>query len=205
MAGLEGRPRARRAAQVTPPPLPLPPGEGRPPSSHGPPSSHASLGPASPLPLLSPPLLSPPTPLSLGADLLKCRGAAPPRCGVKRPADGANHVCFLGAEVMPLGRYGGSLTHRRPRTPTGHTCASAAAAEESPTDLGGVLGGVVGDPGSLLHSPPHSAPRAECLDALHEYSYGATSRVEPSRSLLGALLGTAPPSRGTSRWTRRAT
>ena len=27
------------------------------------------------------------------------------KCGVKNPAQGANHVCFLGAEVMPKGRY----------------------------------------------------------------------------------------------------
>ena len=25
-------------------------------------------------------------------------------CGVKTPDDGANHVCFLGAEKMPKGR-----------------------------------------------------------------------------------------------------
>ena len=31
------------------------------------------------------------------------------KCGVKTPADGANHVCFLGAEVMPKGRYGTSI------------------------------------------------------------------------------------------------
>ena len=31
------------------------------------------------------------------------------KCGVKTPADGANHVCFLGAEVMLKGRYGTSI------------------------------------------------------------------------------------------------
>jgi DMSO/TMAO reductase YedYZ molybdopterin-dependent catalytic subunit len=31
------------------------------------------------------------------------------RCGVKRPADGANHVCFVGVEKMPKGRYGTSI------------------------------------------------------------------------------------------------
>jgi len=30
-------------------------------------------------------------------------------CGVKSPDDGANHVCFLGAEYMPKGRYGTSI------------------------------------------------------------------------------------------------
>jgi len=32
------------------------------------------------------------------------------RCGVKKPKDGANHVCFVGKEVMPKGRYGTSIT-----------------------------------------------------------------------------------------------
>jgi len=31
-------------------------------------------------------------------------------CGVKTPAEGAHHVCFLGSEVMPKGRYGTSIT-----------------------------------------------------------------------------------------------
>lgn len=31
------------------------------------------------------------------------------KCGVKKPSDGAHHVCFVGAEVMPLGRYGTSV------------------------------------------------------------------------------------------------
>ena len=31
------------------------------------------------------------------------------KCGVKTPAQGAHHVCFLGAEVMPKGRYGTSI------------------------------------------------------------------------------------------------
>uniref|UniRef100_A0A7S4HD63 Nitrate reductase n=1 Tax=Prymnesium polylepis TaxID=72548 RepID=A0A7S4HD63_9EUKA len=30
-------------------------------------------------------------------------------CGVKTPDDGANHVCFVGAESMPKGRYGTSI------------------------------------------------------------------------------------------------
>jgi len=32
------------------------------------------------------------------------------KCGVKTPAEGAHHVCFLGSEVMPKGRYGTSIT-----------------------------------------------------------------------------------------------
>jgi len=31
------------------------------------------------------------------------------RCGVKTPKEGANHVCFVGAEQMPKGRYGTSI------------------------------------------------------------------------------------------------
>mmetsp|Transcript_41391 Transcript_41391/g.100458 ORF Transcript_41391/g.100458 Transcript_41391/m.100458 type:complete len:814 (-) Transcript_41391:553-2994(-) len=31
------------------------------------------------------------------------------KAGVKKPADGANHVCFLGVENMPKGRYGTSI------------------------------------------------------------------------------------------------
>ena len=31
------------------------------------------------------------------------------KCGVKTPKDGANHVCFVGAETMPKGRYGTSI------------------------------------------------------------------------------------------------
>ena len=31
------------------------------------------------------------------------------KCGVKTPAQGAHHVCFVGAEVMPKGRYGTSV------------------------------------------------------------------------------------------------
>ena len=67
MAGLEGRPRARRAAQVTPPPLPLPPGGARPPPTNRLPltppsdpfsSASASLLPSSLLPRAS---LSEPT------------------------------------------------------------------------------------------------------------------------------------------------
>jgi len=33
------------------------------------------------------------------------------RCGVKTPADGANHVCFVGVEKMPKGRYGTSINY----------------------------------------------------------------------------------------------
>lgn len=33
------------------------------------------------------------------------------RCGIKRPADGAHHVCFVGAEVLPKGRYGTSIKY----------------------------------------------------------------------------------------------
>ena len=31
------------------------------------------------------------------------------KCGVKTPDDGANHVCFVGKESMPKGRYGTSI------------------------------------------------------------------------------------------------
>jgi nitrate reductase (NAD(P)H) len=31
-------------------------------------------------------------------------------CGVKKPKDGAHHVCFVGKEAMPKGRYGTSIT-----------------------------------------------------------------------------------------------
>ena len=33
------------------------------------------------------------------------------KCGVKTPADGANHVCFVGVEKMPKGRYGTSINY----------------------------------------------------------------------------------------------
>jgi len=32
-------------------------------------------------------------------------------CGVKTPAEGANHVCFVGVEKMPKGRYGTSINY----------------------------------------------------------------------------------------------
>ena len=32
-------------------------------------------------------------------------------CGVKTPKEGANHVCFVGVEKMPKGRYGTSITY----------------------------------------------------------------------------------------------
>jgi len=28
------------------------------------------------------------------------------KCGIKRPTDGANHVCFVGAEKLPKGKCG---------------------------------------------------------------------------------------------------
>jgi len=33
------------------------------------------------------------------------------KCGIKKPADGANHVCFVGVEKMPKGRYGTSINY----------------------------------------------------------------------------------------------
>jgi len=33
------------------------------------------------------------------------------RCGVKSPAGGANHVCFVGVEKLPKGRYGTSINY----------------------------------------------------------------------------------------------
>ena len=33
------------------------------------------------------------------------------KCGIKKPADGANHVCFVGVEKMPKGRYGTSIDY----------------------------------------------------------------------------------------------
>jgi nitrate reductase (NAD(P)H) len=33
------------------------------------------------------------------------------KCGIKRPTDGANHVCFVGVEKMPKGRYGTSIDY----------------------------------------------------------------------------------------------
>jgi DMSO/TMAO reductase YedYZ molybdopterin-dependent catalytic subunit/NAD(P)H-flavin reductase len=33
------------------------------------------------------------------------------RCGIKKPSDGANHVCFVGVEKMPKGRYGTSINY----------------------------------------------------------------------------------------------
>lgn len=33
------------------------------------------------------------------------------KCGIKKPDQGANHVCFLGVESMPKGRYGTSITY----------------------------------------------------------------------------------------------
>jgi NAD(P)H-flavin reductase/DMSO/TMAO reductase YedYZ molybdopterin-dependent catalytic subunit len=33
------------------------------------------------------------------------------KCGIKKPADGAKHVCFVGKEVLPKGRYGTSIKY----------------------------------------------------------------------------------------------
>ena len=33
------------------------------------------------------------------------------RCGIKKPSDGANHVCFVGVEKLPKGRYGTSINY----------------------------------------------------------------------------------------------